>query len=389
MTAPATPRYRLPYGDFDAALNRLDTIIRGGWSPRIAGMVKSTRTYAYHGGFALDGEDLILVPDGTIVIPDNASKYVQRTPDGTVTADDALDLDGKIPMAFVETLMGELVHFEDIRDATEASLLAGGPTVKSGGTTILTRAKKLNFIGATVEDTADDEVAITILGGSGVGGDPALMPPTSPTPESDEYDAGVLDPANTLRNWGTSAYAFKAGRLVITGQKSGAGGTHANRIITRPHTAAGAFKIHGRVTNHAKRGDCGGGLVLYNTSTGKFITLQIRQRVDNSVASCAVAATYWSNFSTPTNNILDLNPIGAFESPQWWLQIRYDGTDLIVDLSTDGVYFENYGTTISAATALGGAPDEFGTVVNAPVSSVDATVAIDMVRCFHNANQNE
>jgi hypothetical protein len=110
---PSTPRYRLPYGDLDQSLTRLDTIIFGGWSPRLAAMVQSTRTFAYHGGFNFDGS---VSADGTIVIADNSTKYVQRTHAGTVSADAALDLVTKIPMAKVTTLSGELTHFEDIRE---------------------------------------------------------------------------------------------------------------------------------------------------------------------------------------------------------------------------------------------------------------------------------
>ncbi len=118
---PSTPRYRLPYGDLDGALTRLDTIIFGGWSPRIAGIVASTRTFAYHGGFNADGS---VSADGTIVIPDNSTKYVQRTYDGTVSADASLDLANKIPMAKVTTLSGAITHFEDIREAAFWALRA-------------------------------------------------------------------------------------------------------------------------------------------------------------------------------------------------------------------------------------------------------------------------
>jgi hypothetical protein len=113
MAAPSTPRYRLPYADPEGALLRLDTIIFGGWAPNLDGMVAATRTFAWHGGFNADGS---LTADGTIVIPDSSTKYVQRTYAGAVSADAALDLASKIPMAVVTAAGGLLAHFEDIRE---------------------------------------------------------------------------------------------------------------------------------------------------------------------------------------------------------------------------------------------------------------------------------
>jgi hypothetical protein len=117
---PSTPRYKIPYGDPNLAMMHLDTLIMGGWSPRLDGIVASTRTFAYHGGYATGG----FVVDGTIVISDNSTEFVQRTAAGVVTADTTLDAT-LIPMAVVTTVSGHITNFEDIRDLF-FSMAAGG-----------------------------------------------------------------------------------------------------------------------------------------------------------------------------------------------------------------------------------------------------------------------
>lgn len=111
MTPPTTPRYRMPYGDLNSAMTLLDTLIMGAWGPNLTTLVASTRTFGYHGGYSSGG----LIADGTIVIPNSSTKYVQRTTAGVVSADAALDVT-KIPMAIVTAAGGAITHFEDIRD---------------------------------------------------------------------------------------------------------------------------------------------------------------------------------------------------------------------------------------------------------------------------------
>jgi len=125
MTTPASPRYRLPFGQLDDALMRLDTLVFGAWSPRIAGMVAASRTFAYHGGYAMVAGVPTVIADGTIVCTDNATRYIQRTAAGVVSADAALDPVTKIPMALVVCASGALTHFEDLRDLAFRPAIVG------------------------------------------------------------------------------------------------------------------------------------------------------------------------------------------------------------------------------------------------------------------------
>lgn len=120
--APApnlTPRFKLPYGDLDGALVQLDTLLFGGWAPRVTLVSPLTRVWAYFGGYNFDGSQS---PNGTITLNGgNGTWYVQRTPAGVVTADAALDT-SKIPMARVVVTGGAIVSFNDIRDLAFAAL---------------------------------------------------------------------------------------------------------------------------------------------------------------------------------------------------------------------------------------------------------------------------
>jgi hypothetical protein len=388
VTAPDTPRYRLPFGDFDAALTRLDTIIRGGWSPRIAGMVKSTRTYAYHGGFALDGEDLILIPDGTIVIPDNTAKYIQRTPEGDVSADDALDLATKIPMAYVETLMGELVHFEDIRDSTEAALLTGGPIVKGEGSTVTDRTRTFNFVGATVEqdDTDPTMVHVTIAGedGAAAGGDPALAPDAGAnTVETEYFSSGsALDNAKwTAVNKRGGSDVIRRGRLLLTAQSHGS--VADDWYLETQPAPSGSFTIQMRAWPTGGNLQFGAvGILIRRGASGNFALITLAKESALHFSTSILTFMKMTSVTTPSTVHLTRGVGNTYEGVH--LQLRYDGTDIYFDYSHDGI---NYDTVaqFSASTEIGGAPDQIGVGVNAPTSAGDVTAVIDHFKCYHDA----
>lgn len=114
MTPPLTTRFKLPYGQLDDALTRLDSgIVFGGWAPRLDGIVAASRTFAYYGGFNSSG---VWVDDGTIVIPDGTTKFIQRTAAGVVSADATLDLLNKVPMAIATAAGGVLTNYADMRE---------------------------------------------------------------------------------------------------------------------------------------------------------------------------------------------------------------------------------------------------------------------------------
>jgi len=114
-----TKRYLFDTSDIARALQELDASYPGSFAPRVAGIVVTTRTFAFFGGPVLDLVTGIItswVADGTVVCTDNALSVVQRDYSGTVVVAPTL-LTTNLPMAIVECAAGVLTHFEDIRDA--------------------------------------------------------------------------------------------------------------------------------------------------------------------------------------------------------------------------------------------------------------------------------
>lgn len=113
-----TPRFGLSTGELEETILRLDTLLFGAWAPRLAAIDPATRTFAWHGGTALNAtsDGHAFIANGTIVCTDNTVSFIQRTKVlGVVSADAVLDLT-KVPMARVVCSGGVLVSFEDIRD---------------------------------------------------------------------------------------------------------------------------------------------------------------------------------------------------------------------------------------------------------------------------------
>lgn len=211
-----TPRYQLPFGDSDAAILRLDTIIFGGWSPDLDRMVASTRTFAWHGGYNLDGSVSV---DGTIVIPDGTTKYVQRTATGAVTADAALDLLTKLPMAKVTAAGGVLTNFEDLREVSlwalhklfsgaDGDLVYGDAT---GGPQVLPIGDELQVLAVASGKPQWVDAS------AGAGDILAVVEerPGTPSPYDDEFDGtGTVDAKWTVDSGTSSDYTMRHSRLL-------------------------------------------------------------------------------------------------------------------------------------------------------------------------------
>lgn len=175
--ANLTPRFKLPYGDLDGALVQLDTLIFGGWAPRVTLVSPLERVWAYFGGYNPDGSQ---TPNGTITLNGgNGTWYIQRTAAGVVSADLALAPATKIPMARVVVTGGAIVSFNDIRELAFRDVwqgAAGDILMRNGagGITVLS-------VGAS-----PDGYVLTLAGGSpswaagggGGGGSASVIPYT-------------------------------------------------------------------------------------------------------------------------------------------------------------------------------------------------------------------
>lgn len=175
--ANLTPRFKLPYGDPDGSLVQIDTLIFGGWGPRVTLVSPLERIWAYFGGYNPDGSQ---TANGTITLNGgNGTWYIQRTPTGTVSADATLAPATKIPMARVVVAGGAIVSFNDIREMAFRDVWQGASgdilfRNGSGGVSVLS-------IGAS-----PDGYVLTLAGGSpswaagggGGGGSTSVIPYT-------------------------------------------------------------------------------------------------------------------------------------------------------------------------------------------------------------------
>lgn len=126
--AIGTPRFDLRLSNLGQTLLKIDALIVGAWGPRITGIVTATRTFAWHGGAALNAlDEPVFIADGSIVCPNDATSYVQRDSLGVVTVSTVFN-PLLIPMAKVVCAAGVLVRFEDMRD-----LALGRNIVSEGG----------------------------------------------------------------------------------------------------------------------------------------------------------------------------------------------------------------------------------------------------------------
>ena len=83
------------------------------WGNRAA--ANSGLTYGYFGGTGWTGSAWSSVADGTVVLTDNATNYVQRTFAGVVSANTSGFTATSLPMAVVVTVSGEITSISDRR----------------------------------------------------------------------------------------------------------------------------------------------------------------------------------------------------------------------------------------------------------------------------------
>jgi hypothetical protein len=395
MPTPTTQRYRLKLGNLDASLLKMDWAAGMAWGPDLDRMVKSTRTFAYFGGYAEDDDGTIdLIADGTIVIADNSTLYVQRLPDGTVSTSATLTPETHIPMALCVTLSGELTRVEDLRDLAMATLLNGGPELLQEGSSVNPRTKRINFIGASVEQNMSDDgrVDISIEGTGENAGDPALVPESSPEAEDDEFSAGSLDAKWTWDNQGTSTATFRKSRLILTSQASGNPANNSKRILYQA-APSGSWAIRTRVSSYDSNIFFSGGLFVRRSATAKFVDLIQYIRVGKPTGGWMWAQTFnithWTSPTAAVTNHFDMG-VAEFSARLHFMQIRWDGTTLYFDFSPDNVGYINMLTlTASASNVLGGDPDQIGIASNAPHASTAGVTGFDWFRCYHNANLNQ
>lgn len=379
---PVTNRYKLPYGQLDKALTRLDLIIGAAWAPKLTTIVSTTRTFGYHGGFGYDGS---LVPDGIIVLTGNGTWYVQRTSAGVVSASALIDR-SKIPMAMVVVTSGVITRVEDIRDIGIASAVNGPVAIKQDGSSVQPFCRVLNFVGAVVTAVGTDEASIAVAGTGESGGDPALTPEAAPNTEDDEFSTGALDAKWTWLNQNGSSTAFRKSRLILTSTKSGnPANNDIHPLVQTP--PAGNWAIRTLTTDYNREVGLASGLMCRRVATAKILNWGAYVRVANQNWGSVFHASYWTSFTVINTTLINSNT-SEFSARRFFFQMRYDGTTLFMDYSPDNVNYINF-ATVAAATALGGAPDQFGIYGNAPSATTDSINGFDWFRCYHNANLNQ
>lgn len=235
------------------------------------------------------------------------------------------------------------------------------------------------------------QAAITAVSAEAQGSDPALAPiGTEVALYSDEFNAATL---NTTDQWswlnqGTSTEALWQGRLIFSGQASGGAGHRVAALVQT--VPSGSWTIRTRVANYSTLANQMGGLFAYRSTSGDFVTHETLVRVAPPVSgpfSSQWAGTYWTDFTTPSVNFFGAVNVEG-DGREAFFQLRYDGTNFLADYSPDNVQFVNLGT-VTAATAIGGAPTSFGLFVNGIGVTPGAVLGFDWFRCYANSTINQ
>lgn len=230
---------------------------------------------------------------------------------------------------------------------------------------------------------------VQVVQANTLGADPALGPIGTEDPlYSDEFYGTLVSGRWSWINQGTSTASLWQDRLLLNPEVSGNPANNAVRLFMQPIAAAtSAWSARTRAGFNSIVANCGGGLVAYRQNSGKFVFQSALARVAGAPFSCRLITAYWDSVATLNTVIRDDNP-PLFEQRTWFIQVRYDGTNLYFDYSADNVWFFNI-TSVSAATALGGAPTHFGFGANAPALSPDAPDSFEWFRVYNNASLNQ
>jgi hypothetical protein len=135
-------------GDMDVDLQRLSAWALAAWSNNVS--TTTGLTYGYHGGPVFTSGAFSMIADGTVALTDNATNYVERTIDGTVSKNTSAFSAGSLPMAKVTTVSGAITTLQDFRGADVAPSL-----------TTLTDAATVTW---TVTGKREDMAQLTIAG---------------------------------------------------------------------------------------------------------------------------------------------------------------------------------------------------------------------------------
>lgn len=273
---------------------------------------------------------------------------------------------------------------EEVAEGLRRNRTGGGGNAADKVVATLKRNRSVWSLRRQMTQTVQD-VKVTLPAQIASYGDPALAPlGTELATHTDEFDTTTLSSMWSQLNWGTTSYSFLSKRLLWSTQPSGGAGTQAVRGLITP-VPTGSWVIRTRVANYSTAINLGGGLLAYRTG-GTLLTHHSFVRVIVTTTPYAEqwAGTYWASVSSPT-----LNPYGAFNNDVGrrdnFFQMRYDGTTLYMDFSPDNVWYANVGT-VSAATALGGAPTHFGMSSNTPSVATPTLLGFDFFRTYSGAN---
>jgi hypothetical protein len=246
-------------------------------------------------------------------------------------------------------------------NADGSALVSGA--LKAGGVYRMTyNGAAFQLVGAGGGNTT----ASYILGGSSNAADltnkivfPALgvhpdIPPTSANAMDDEFTAGVLDAKWTTRS-------LVAGQSITSGVggnflKLVSPGSIQNRMlgITQP-APAGNWRVRtGRMCLEAPAMDYPGlGMIAYRSGSDKWLMMLVMPHSSH--------AFNWSICIKLSSSFVYSSEVGLypFPSQSFYMEMEYDGTNLIWRHSQSGVVFAQcYSEAV--ATFLGGAPTDIG-----------------------------
>ncbi len=205
-------------------------------------------------------------------------------------------------------------------------------------------------------------------------------PPVSPDPADDEFDTGSSIDTSGARRGGATAWAWNNqggatasisnGKCTLTAPGSGS----ANHRQIEQALPGGTWKYRAKLSVQFKLANfCWVGMHARRSSNGKFTG------IFTGIGTAGnAAASNWNSVSSFSSHIAGpgILPFGY----KGYVEIEYDGTDLIYRCSADGdpaSYFLL--TTQAVASFLGAAPDFIGLTADSE-NSADALVICEWFR---------
>lgn len=218
--------------------------------------------------------------------------------------------------------------------------------------------------GSNIVITQNDEaksITIASIGGSTGGGavySRAIdIPPSYPSLMDDEFDGTALDSKWTiLSKLSNETVTVENGSLIL---EVPTGSTKHRRLAVVQSTPSGTWKVRAKCASEGLSWNYFGIFLLARRTTGG---------IDKNVYCGLMAHSsfgFWTGYAGTMNTETLVSEVDLcnYAGSEFYLELEYDGTNLIWRISTTGVRFRHMWTQ-ALTTFLGGAPDQVGIMIH-------------------------